>query len=124
MNFKSFAISVFIFLPVISTIVINPKNANAATRVAFARGSYCGSYSGNFSGGREFALNLGGGQTFTARNTGGGVQYDISVYGATGYVYGNKVSSNQINYQIPRRGDYYIYIKSSTAYNSVEFCAY
>ncbi len=123
-NFKSFAISAFILLPVISTTVINSKSANAATRVAFARGSYCGSYSGNFSGGREFILNLGGGQTFTARNTGGGVQYDISVSGATGYVYGNKVSSNQINYQIPRRGDYYIYIKSSTAYNSVEFCAY
>jgi len=76
-NFKSFAICAFIFLPVISTTVFNPKNANAATRVAFARGSYCGSYSGNFSGGREFVLNLGGGQTFTARNTGGGVQYDM-----------------------------------------------
>jgi hypothetical protein len=55
-NFKSFAICAFIFLPVISTTVLNPKNANAATRVAFARGSYCGSYSSNFSGGREFVL--------------------------------------------------------------------
>jgi hypothetical protein len=123
-NFKSFAIGVFIFLPVISTTVLYPKNVNATTRITFARGSYCGSYSGNFSGGREFVLNLGGGQTFTARNTGGGVQYDISVYGATGQVYGTKVSSDQINYQIPRRGDYYIDIKSSIAYNSVEFCAY
>lgn len=123
-NFKSFTIGLFIFLPVISTTVLYPKNANATTRIIFARGSYCGSYSGDFSGGREFVLNLGKGQTFTARNTGGGVQYAISVYGAPGQVYGTKVSSDQINYQIPRRGDYYIDITSSIAYNSVEFCAY
>lgn len=124
MNFRNLAMSALIVLPVISSVVLNPKTANAATRIKFARGSYCGSYSGNFSGGREFVLGLGRGQTFTSRNTGGGVQYDISVYGSTGYVYGNKVSRNQINYQIPRSGDYYIYIKSSTQYNSVEFCAY
>ena len=28
--------------------------SEAATRIKFARGSYCGSYSGNFSQGREF----------------------------------------------------------------------
>jgi hypothetical protein len=123
MNFKNFAIGIIIFLPIISTVTFNPKSANAATRIAFARGSYCGSYSGDFSGGREFVLNLGGGQTFTARNIGGGTQYNIYMTGPTGSVFGTKVASNQINYQIPRKGDYRIYIESNTSYNSVEFCA-
>jgi hypothetical protein len=41
-----------------------------------------------------------------------------------GRIFGTKVASDQINYQIPRKGDYRIYIESSTSYNSVEFCAY
>ncbi|NJO93173.1 MAG: hypothetical protein HC820_00225 [Hydrococcus sp. RM1_1_31] len=96
----------------------------AATRVQFARGSYCGSYSGNFSGGKEFVLRLARGQTFTSRNTGGGTQYDIYVKGPTGIVRGEKVSWEQINYYTPVAGDYYIYIESTMPYNSVEFCAY
>ncbi len=80
MNCKKLLISGLIVLPTVLSNTFAPKIANAATRVRFARGSYCGSYSGNFSGGREFVLGLGTGQTFTTRNTGGGVQYDISVY--------------------------------------------
>ena len=65
MNFRNLAISALIALPLVSNVVLNAKLANATTRVRFARGSYCGSYSGNFSGGREFVLGLGAGQTFT-----------------------------------------------------------
>ncbi|BAZ47384.1 hypothetical protein NIES4102_44300 (plasmid) [Chondrocystis sp. NIES-4102] len=124
MNFKNLALKAITCLPIVSTIAFNTNVANAATRIAFARGSYCGSYSGDFSGGREFVLNLGRGQTFTSRNIGGGVQYDMYVYGPVGSIYGAKLSSSQINYQIPSQGDYHIYIESSTTYNSVEFCAY
>lgn len=111
-------------IPLICNTILNPKNANAATRISFARGSYCGYYSGDFSREREFVLSLAGGQTFTSRNTGSGLQYDIYVQGPTGYIYGSRASLNQINYQIPVSGDYYVYIRSNTPYNSVEFCAY
>ena len=122
MTFKSLLVSTLVGLPIISH-AFYPKSVNAATRIAFAR-SYCGSYSGDFSGGRQFVLNLAGGQDFHVRNTGGGYQYDISVYGSTGYVYGDKRSPNRINYQIPRQGEYYVYVRSNTTYNSIKFCAY
>lgn len=124
MNFKNFALKAIAFLPVFSTIALNTNIANASTRITFAKGSYCGSYTGDFSGGREFILNLGRGQTFTTRNTGNGVQYDMYVYGQIGSIYGERVSYSQINYQIPIQGDYHVYIESNNTYNSVEFCAY
>lgn len=124
MTFKSLLASTLFCLPIVSHAAFYPESVNAATRIAFARGSYCGSYSGNFSRGREFVLNLGRGQDFLVRNTGRGHQYNISVYGPTGYVYGDKMSSDRINYQIPRQGEYYVYVESNTTYNSIEFCAY
>jgi len=86
--------------------------------------SYCGSYSGNFSRGREFVLNLRRGQRFTSRNIGGGTQYDLYVTGPKGRVSGTKVASDQIDYYIPANGDDYIYIESTTSNSNVEFCAY
>ena len=94
------------------------------TRIQFARGSYCGSYSGNFSQGKQFVLNLSRSQTFTISNVGKGVQHDIFVSGPTGRINGRYVSEDQINYDIPVGGDYYIYIESTTPFNKVEFCAY
>lgn len=117
---KSIAVLTFCFL----SIILFNTSAQAATRIKFARGSYCGSYSGNFSNGREFILGLGRGQTFTSRNIGHGTQYDIYVIGPTGRVSGEKVSLEQINYQIPVSGDYRIYLESSTRNSSIEFCAY
>ncbi|MFB2879150.1 hypothetical protein [Floridanema aerugineum] len=102
----------------------NISPALAATRIQFARGSYCGVYSGNFSSGREFVLHLRKGQNFTSRNTGSGTQYDVYVRGPGGRVPGTKVSPSQIDYAIPVTGNYYIYVESTTNYNSIEFCAY
>jgi len=98
--------------------------AQAATRIQFAAGSYCGSYSGDFRGGREFVLNLGGGQTFTSRNIGEGAQTDVYVRGPSGQVFGQQVSPVQVNYQIPTRGDYFVLVESTTPFSAVEFCAY
>lgn len=99
-------------------------SAEAATRIKFARGSYCGSYSGNFSNGREFLLRLAARQTFTSRNIGSGTQYDVYVVGPKGRLFGEKVDVAQMNYQIPASGDYRIYVESSTPHSSIEFCAY
>lgn len=99
-------------------------SSEAATRIKFARGSYCGSYSGHFSNGREFVLGLAANQTFTSRNIGYGTQYDTYVIGPKGRVFGEKISGDQINYQVPASGDYRIYVESSTSHSSIEFCAY
>ncbi|MEG3438480.1 hypothetical protein V0288_15215 [Pannus brasiliensis CCIBt3594] len=108
----------------LTTFAILPATETpAATRIQFARGSYCGSYSGNFSRGREFVLRLRGGQILSTRNIGRGTQYNIYVNGPTGTIDGRPVSPNQIDYPIPRSGDYYIYIESSTPYSNIEFCA-
>lgn len=104
--------------------ILNINPAVAATRINFAKGSYCGVYSGNFSGGREFVLGLAKGQTFTSKNVGGGTQYDVYVKGPKGMVRGEKVASNQINYYLPKSGNYYIYVESDMPYNTIEFCAY
>jgi len=105
-------------------IAASQQSAIAATRIVFARGSYCGSYSGNFTRGKEFVLGLSRGQTFTTRNIGNGTQYNIRVTGARGRVQGFQGARNQIDYSIPATGDYYVYMQSSEPYNSVEFCAY
>lgn len=124
MNFKSSLIGIFICLPVISNLVLSPKDVNAATRIGSASRSYCDSYSGNFSRGEEFVLSLSDGQSFSVRNTGSKAKYYVSVYGSTGYIYGNKVSSDQLNFYAPQKGDYRVHVKSNNLYNSVEFCAY
>lgn len=114
----------FVLLGVLASFVFNVDSAVAATRIRFAQGSYCGMYSGNFSNGKEFVLGLAKGQTLTSKNTGSGTQYDVYVKGSKGIVRGEKVSSNKIEYYIPRAGDYYIYVESSVPYSSIELCAY
>jgi hypothetical protein len=122
MNSKKLLFSGMIAVSLISTLWTT--SAIAATRIKFARGSYCGSYSGDFSNGREFVLNLRGGQTFTTRNIGGGRQVVFSVRGPSGRISGYQNSADQINYDIPRSGDYYIWVESSTSFSNIEFCAY
>lgn len=109
---------------ILLTGVLNINIAVAATRIQFAKGSYCGIYSGNFSGGKEFVLNLAKGQTLTSKNVGSGTQYDVYVKGSVGVVRGEKVNSEQINYYLPKSGNYYIYVESTAPYSTIEFCAY
>lgn len=109
---------------IILTGVLNINIAVAATRIQFAKGSYCGVYSGNFSGGKEFVLNLAKGQTLTSKNVDDGTQYDVYVRGSVGVVRGEKVNSDQINYYLPKSGNYYIYVESTAPYSTIEFCAY
>ncbi len=116
---KSFTLS-FAILVSCSNFV-----AQAATRIEFAKGSFCGSYSGNYFRGKEFVLNLGRGQTLAIRNTGRGTHYDVFVFEPNNrIVRGQKVARDQINFYIPTSGDYSIEISSTVKFNSIEFCAY
>jgi hypothetical protein len=94
------------------------------TRIVFAKGSYCGSYTGDFSGGKRFVLGLGRDQTFISRNTGNSRQFDVYVTGPTGKIPGQNVAANEIHYRTTARGDYEIMVLSESAFSSVEFCAY
>lgn len=64
-------------------------------RIQFAKGSYCGSYSGDFSQGKQFVLNLSRDQTLTVRNLGDSFQYDISFFGPTGQIRGHNSVQDQ-----------------------------
>jgi len=94
------------------------------TRIQFAKGSYCGSYTGDFSGGRRFILSLGRDQTFVSRNNSGSDQIDVYVQGPTGKIPGEKISDNEVHYQTTAKGDYEIMVLSASKFSSVEFCAY
>ncbi len=95
------------------------------TRIQFAKGSYCGSYSGNFAGGgKRFALRLGRDQTLISRNTGNSPQIDVYVTGPTGEIPGQKVGENEIHYRTTAKGDYEIMVLSESPFSSVDFCAY
>ena len=104
---------------------VMPIRAEArATRIVFARGRYCGSYSGDFRTPRVFLIGLRAGQEFTVRNTGRGQQYGITVTGPTGTLDGENTSSNTLSYYTDADGDHYVTISAVVRYTSVQFCAY
>ena len=110
---------------ILSVLIMSVTTSSyGATRIAFPKGSYCSSYTGDFSRGKKFVLALGKNQRFTSRNTGGGSQYDVYLVGPTGKLMGQKVSNDEIDYIIPMKGDYEIFVVSSGEFGSVEFCAY
>ncbi len=95
------------------------------TPIKFAKGSYCGSYSGNFMNGKKFSLRLKANQEFISRNTGYGYQYDVYVKAPNGRkLRGKKTSDDEIMYTTTRSGKHTIYVKSTERFNSIEFCAY
>lgn len=95
------------------------------TKIKFAKGSYCGSYSGNFSKGKVFSLYLSANQEFITRNTGDGFQYDITVKAPNGRsLRGEHISDSELMYTTTRKGRHIIKVKSTERFNSIEFCAY
>ncbi len=95
------------------------------TPIKFAKGSYCGSYTGNFMHGKRFSLVLKANQEFVSKNTGYGYQYDVYVKSPNGRTLrGEKISDDEIMYTTTRSGKHTIYVKSTEPYNSIEFCAY
>lgn len=103
--------------------ILNINPAATATKIKFAKGSYCGMYAGNISGGKEFVLNLAKGQTLTTKNIGSRTQYNIFVRNSTNVIKGEKIEK-EIHYYIPKKGNYRIYIESKEPHSSIEFCAY
>ena len=99
--------------------------ANAATRIKFSKGSYCGSYSGNYRSGREFVLSLKADQRLVIRNTGVGRQTTWAVTSPGGYDLDyNRIDDSTLEYYTEERGNHYILVTSTASRSSVQFCAY
>ncbi len=99
--------------------------ANAATRIKFPKGSFCGSYSGNYRNGREFVLSLKADQRLVVRNTGVGRQTTWSVTGPSGYELDySRIDDSTLEYYTEERGNHYIEVTSTASRSSVQFCAY
>jgi hypothetical protein len=106
------------------TMGLTALPAEAATRIRFAKGSFCGAYAGNYRNGREFVLALKAGQRFTVANTGSGNQTTWSVSGPTGELDGDQFNRSTMEYYTEARGDHYVYVSSTASRSSVQFCAY
>jgi hypothetical protein len=111
-------------LSLAAVTVVGAVPADAATRIKFPRGSFCGSYAGNYRSGREFVMKLAAGQRFTVRNTGAGNQTTWSVTGPTGELDGDQADRSTIEYYTDAPGDHYVYVTSTARRSSVQFCAY
>lgn len=108
----------------VGSLAVLPGVAHAATRIVFPRGSYCGTYSGNYHNGRQFVLGLAGGQRFTVANTGVGNQTTWSVSGPTGELSAYRVTRSLIEYYTEADGPHYVYVTSTARRSSIQFCAY
>jgi hypothetical protein len=99
-------------------------SAEAATRIVFPKGTYCGTYSGNYRRGREFVLGLSGDQRFQVINTGAGQQTTWSVEGPAGELEGDRLNRSTLEYYTEASGDHYVYVTSTSTRSSIKFCAY
>jgi hypothetical protein len=107
-----------------SSLLVIAAPAEAATRVKFKRGSYCGTYTGNFRGGKTFVLGLDEGQKFSTRNIGNGTNTNFYVTGPSGELSPNREDRSTLYYYTESQGDHFIKITSTVRTASVEFCAF
>jgi hypothetical protein len=108
----------------LSSVLVMSLPAQAATRIKFKKGSYCGTYTGNFRGGKTFVLGLDEGQKFSTRNIGNGTNTNFYVTGPTGELQVNREDRSTLYYFTEGAGDHFIKITSTIRTASVEFCAY
>jgi hypothetical protein len=109
---------------VVGALLMNSTAAQAATRIKFAKGSYCGSYAGNYKNGRTFTIRLLAEQRFTVRNSGTGRQTTWSVSGPSGDLEPTQTNASTLEYYTEDDGDHYVYVTSTSTRSSIEFCAY
>ena len=115
---------VTIAMAIVTVMALVAGPALAATRIVFPRGSFCGSYSGNYRNGKEFVLGLKADQRFTVTNTGVGRQTTWSVSGPTGDLEGYRQDRSTFEYYTEATGSHYVFVTSTARRSAVQFCAY
>ncbi|OOR87209.1 hypothetical protein B0181_10845 [Moraxella caviae] len=104
-----------------SLLALTTPSFAKVTPIKFAKGSYCGSFSGNYAG-RTFTLGLGAGQTLEIRNR----YANPIVRDPKGRKVYHEAGSEWV-YFIKTKGTYKITLHpfgNEGTYDNITFCAY
>jgi hypothetical protein len=113
-------VAALITAPLIAT---STYAVETATKVTFAKDSYCGSFAGNIQNGKEFRLWLMPEQNLVIRNVGDDQINVAYVSGPNGRLTGDRYD-NETSYFTERKGNHRMKVYGNSSYSSVEFCAY
>ncbi len=117
---KLWMVAALITAPLLATSV---QAADTSTKVTFAKDSYCGSFAGNISNGKEFHLWLMPEQNLVIRNVGDDQINVAYVSGPSGRLTGDRYD-NETSYVTERKGNHRMKVYGNSGYSSIEFCAY
>lgn len=106
--------------PLIATSV---QAAESATKITFAKDSYCGNFTGNIKDGKVFRLWLMPDQNLVIRNVGDDRINVAYVSGPNGRLDGDRYD-NETSYFTERKGNHRMKVYGNSNHSSVEFCAY
>lgn len=96
--------------------------APAATNIVFPQGSYCASYSGDFSRSKTYRLYLTKNQTFEVKVA--NIEDDIRIRDSKGVIHGEWVDDNTYQVLTRYKGNHFVTVRSPYGDQTVEFCAY
>ena len=97
--------------------------ADTSTKIAFAKDSYCGNFSGNLKNGKVFRLWLLPDQKLVIRNVGDDQISVAYVSGPDGRLSGDRYE-NENSYITQRKGNHHMKVYGNSSHSNVEFCAY
>lgn len=100
------------------------QTATAAptTKIIFPKGSYCASYSGNFSKSKTYSLYLLKNQDFEVKAA--NMEDGITIRDGRGLVRGQWIDDNTYRIHTRMKGNHFVTIHSPYGDQKVEFCAY
>lgn len=98
------------------------QSATAATKIVFPKGSYCASYSGNFSKSKTYSVSLMKGQQFEVKAA--NMEDGIIIKDKRGTVPGNWIDDTTYQIYTRNKGVHNVTVKSPYGDQQVQFCAY
>ena len=98
------------------------QSAIATTQIIFPKGSYCASYSGNFSKSKTYSLNLAKGQDFEVKAA--NMEDGVNIKDTRGKVRGQWIDDTTYRVHTRMKGKHYVTVRSPYGDQRVEFCAY
>ena len=104
-------------------MTMSAQAADNATKITFAKDSYCGNFAGNIKNGKEFRLWLLPEQNLVIRNVGDDQINIAYVSGPNGRLTGDRYD-NETSYVTESKGNHRMKVYGNSSYSSVEFCAY
>lgn len=97
-------------------------SASASTKINFAKGSYCASYSGDFSQKKSYSIALKKGQLFEVKAA--NMEDGVVVRDSRGVVSGDWADSTTYRITTRTKGNHIVTVHSPEGNQTVQFCAY